>query len=85
MSLELAAESLGEATGTAQRCHCDCEKLRQEMESSLVAEVFSHPVSLFLLFSFFFRSSNSDHQGFLKLECYMSCRPLVACHLLPGS
>lgn len=35
MSLELSAESLGEAAGTAPRyqCHYDCEKLRQEMES----------------------------------------------------
>ena len=53
MSLELAAESLGEATGTAQRCHCDCEKLRQEMESSLVAEMEPPCVSLLVVLVFF--------------------------------
>ena len=39
MSLELAAtSSLGEATSAPRFVRCDCEKLRQEMESSLVAD-----------------------------------------------
>ena len=55
MSLELAAtSSLGEATSAPRFVRCDCEKLRQEMESSLVADGATRAMKKTRLFRVYF-------------------------------